>query len=152
MRAPALLAALLTGCSGVNPLGFWDITRLDLTYQGETQTIEDLGTFEMGELGGGGIVTRYRLLDPTLVAGGYDGDTGGWAAEEGSWFVPLTQPDLHFAPSEGAEKNSLSFIIGQLRVVDAPIEKYRGATMQVWEEEANLGQAVPISARFYLQR
>lgn len=152
MRRPTIaLLPLLTACSPVNPIGFWDITAIDIEWEGEEQSHEDIGTWELGEnTKGGGTVLRYRILDPSKVAADAVEDTAGEPLEEGSWFVPIYPPIVGSAPGESDDE--LTFQFGPIRFVDAVIEDYKGQSMTIFEEETSIGDAYGVDVRLYLER
>ncbi len=127
------------------------MVSLELEYEGDTQVVEDLGTWELGERDGtGGSVLRYTILDPTSVAAGTVEDTAGEPLGEGSWFAATYPPILGYGPTEDRKK--LTFNLGMLRFVEAEITSYRGGRMVVFEEGTNIGNAVGVDATLTLER
>jgi hypothetical protein len=143
----ALAALALPGCRNENPIGFWDTLSLELTWEGETQLQEDLGTLEVGEKdGSGGIVLRYEILDPTTLATGTD--TAGGSE---SWFVPISPPLVRGGmPADWADDVYLD--IGALRMQNIDIEDYQGTSMRVTCETAQIGNAYELAAVMELER
>jgi hypothetical protein len=150
LRARALPLALLSlcGCRSENPIGFWDILSLELTWEGETQIQEDLGTLEVGERdGGGGVVLRYELLDPSTLATG--ADTAGGSDD---WMVPMSPPFVGGGPPSDWDDEGVTLNLGPLRMSNIDVEDYRGTSMRVTCETAQIESAIDMDAVLELER
>lgn len=143
------LALLLVGCRNENPIGFWDILSLELSWEGETQVQEDLGTLEVGEKpGAGGVVLRYEILDPTTLAVGTDTADGG----SESWFVPISPPFIGPGVPADWDDEDVYMDIGPLRMQNIDVEDYKGTSMRVVCETAQIGNAYEMDAILELER
>lgn len=147
LRAAPLAALLLGGCLSENAIGFWDILSLELTWEGESQLQEDMGSIEVGEKdGSGGVVLRYEILDPTTVA---VADTAGGAAD---WTVPISPPIVEGGPPADWDEEGVQLNLGRLRMTDIEIEDYRGTSMRVTCETAQIENAYDVDAVLELRR
>lgn len=143
---PALL--LLGGCRNENPVGFWDILSLELSWDGETQVQEDVGTLEVAERdGSGGVVLRYQILDPSALAAG--ADTAGGSDD---WTVPISPPFVGGGPPSDWGDEGVTLVLGDLRMIDIDIEDYRGTSMRVICETAQIVSAIDVDAVLVLER
>lgn len=147
-RLLPLAASLLGACRSENPVGFWDILSLELTWEGETQIQPDLGTLEVGEKdGSGGIVLRYEILDPATLASG--ADTAGGSAD---WMVPISPPIVTGGVPADWDDDDVYLDIGALRMQDIDIEDYQGTSMRVTCETARIETAYDLDAVLLLER
>lgn len=151
-RLPCLVASalLLGACRSTNPIGFWDLVRLEVSGGSHPDQEQlDVGTMEWDERDNLYLVFRYVPGVPgqPLQLVGQTHPEEGSLAED--WLTPTAPPIL--ASGSAPENKSFSAFVGELSTGATEMTSYQGDAMTFVAPDARIGNEL-VELLFELER